>query len=182
MEELKGKRLLFVKEYLVDLNQTQATIRAGYSPKGAKSQGNRLMKDPLIFNAIIKGMEKRAQRIEITADKVLAELGKIGFSDLVDFIEVDDKGCMRVKDIEEMNRGLSACLSEITEHTTVKRNPDKANPDTVLNIQRKIKLHPKVEALKLLGQHLDIFETEFSLKDVTVIIQTVDKDPRIIKK
>jgi phage terminase small subunit len=61
----------FVKQYLVDLNATQAAIRAGYSAKTAYSIGQENLKKPEIANAIQAEMDKRASRTEITADYVL---------------------------------------------------------------------------------------------------------------
>jgi phage terminase small subunit len=70
-KELTAKQLLFVAEYLVDLNATQAATRAGYSAKTAKSQGARLLTNVDIAKAIQKHMDKRADRVESEADWVL---------------------------------------------------------------------------------------------------------------
>lgn len=68
---LTAKQSLFVKEYLVDLNATQAAIRTGYSEKTANEQGARLLANVSIKEAIQAGMDKRAKKAEITADFVL---------------------------------------------------------------------------------------------------------------
>lgn len=73
-EVLPAKRQRFVDEYLVDLNATQAAIRAGYSPRTAKSQGQRLLTDVDISAAITRGQVARAERTEITQDWVLGRL------------------------------------------------------------------------------------------------------------
>lgn len=75
MEAAKGKltarQQLFVVEYLVDLNATQASIRAGYSAKTAEQQGPRLLGNVGVALAIQEAMDKRAKRVEVTGDYVL---------------------------------------------------------------------------------------------------------------
>lgn len=65
------KKSIFVKEYLIDLNATQAAIRCGYSEKTAYSQGQRLLKDVEIQKAIQAAMDKRSEKTEITAEYIL---------------------------------------------------------------------------------------------------------------
>jgi phage terminase small subunit len=77
---------VFAKEYLVDLNATQAAIRAGYSPKTAKQQGQRLLTLPHVQEAVQKEMRKQSQRTEITADKVLQQWWDIATADPNDII------------------------------------------------------------------------------------------------
>jgi len=71
MAKLTKKQELFVKEYLIDLNATQAAIRAGYSQKTSYSIGEENLKKPVIAAAIQEAMDKRAKRIEINSDYVL---------------------------------------------------------------------------------------------------------------
>ena len=68
---MNDKQESFVREYLIDLNATQAAIRAGYSEATAYSQGQRLLKNVEVADAIQKQMDKRAKRVEVTADYVL---------------------------------------------------------------------------------------------------------------
>ncbi|MCE3202483.1 terminase small subunit [Paenibacillus sonchi] len=68
---LTPKQKLFVKEYLVDLNAKQAAIRAGYSVKTAEQQASRLLSNVKVQEAIQKGMDKRAAKVEVTAEMVL---------------------------------------------------------------------------------------------------------------
>ena len=68
---LTDKQSMFVKEYLIDLNATQAAIRCGYSDKTAKQQGSRLLTIVDIAEAIQEGMDARAKRVESEADWVL---------------------------------------------------------------------------------------------------------------
>lgn len=68
---LTPKQALFVKEYLVDLNATQAAIRAGYSEKTAYSIGEENLRKPDIALAIQEASKERAAKVDITAEYVL---------------------------------------------------------------------------------------------------------------
>lgn len=71
MNKLTNKQATFVREYLIDLNATQAAIRAGYSAKSAYAIGDENLKKPEIAEAVQAAMDKRAQRVEVSADYVL---------------------------------------------------------------------------------------------------------------
>jgi phage terminase small subunit len=72
--KLTPKQERFVGEYLIDLNATQAAIRAGYSAKTAEQQGYQLLQIPSVSELIAKGAQKRAEKAEITAQDVLRGL------------------------------------------------------------------------------------------------------------
>lgn len=74
---LSEKQRLFIKEYLVDLNATQAAIRAGYSAKTAYRQGADLLQKTSIREAIEKAQAERSQRVEVTQDYVISNLVEI---------------------------------------------------------------------------------------------------------
>jgi len=77
MANLTPKQQRFVEEYLIDLNATQAAIRAGYSEKTAKSIGQENLTKPDIQKAIQEAQNKRAERTEITQDYVLTNIQKV---------------------------------------------------------------------------------------------------------
>ena len=71
MAKLTDKQTAFVREYLVDLNATQAAIRAGYSERTASRIGPQLLGKTCVREAIEKAQAKRARRVEIKAEDVL---------------------------------------------------------------------------------------------------------------
>lgn len=91
---LTPKQQRFVDEYLVDLNATQAAIRAGYSPNAAKEQGYEHLTKPHIQLAIAEARKAMQERTQITADRVVTELGLIAFADARELAEVKT-GCCR---------------------------------------------------------------------------------------
>jgi phage terminase small subunit len=94
---LPAKRARFCEEYLVDLNATQAAIRAGYNAKSAYSQGQRLLKDVEVAARIEELEKKRSERVGLRADQVLQELAILGMSDVRSF-RVDDAGELVLRD------------------------------------------------------------------------------------
>ena len=81
MNTLTKKQKLFVEEYLIDLNATQAAIRAGYSPDTAQQMGSENLSKPVIKNAIDKAIADRSRRTGINQDRVIQEIAKNGFSE-----------------------------------------------------------------------------------------------------
>jgi len=93
MINLTPKQQLFVEEYLVDLNATQAAIRAGYSEKTANEQGARLLANVSVQAAIKIAMDKRSERTEITQDMVLRHWWDIATADPRKLIEYRREAC-----------------------------------------------------------------------------------------
>lgn len=75
--KLTAKQETFIKQYLIDLNATQAAIRAGYSEKTAQEQSSRLLSNVIIQTEIQKAMDKRSNKLEITSEYVLGSLKTI---------------------------------------------------------------------------------------------------------
>lgn len=84
---LTPKQEEFVQQYLIDLNGTQAAIRAGYSPKTAQEQASRLLSNSLVQAAVAKAKEKRVQRLEIDQDRVVLELWNVLTADANGLVE-----------------------------------------------------------------------------------------------
>ena len=148
--KLSPKQAAFVAEYLIDLNATQAAIRAGYSEKSAARISVELLNKTQVCEAIKKAQAKRTERTEITADRVVTELAKIAFADPRDLMEWGPNGVM-LKDSSTLTEEQAASVAEVAE----------GNGGTL-----RLKKHDKVKALELLGRHIGMFrdkvETEVS--------------------
>lgn len=72
--KLRERQKRFIEEYLVDLNATQAAIRAGYSEKTAMEQGYQLLQKTSVQKAIEEAQNKRLERIQISQDEVIRRL------------------------------------------------------------------------------------------------------------
>lgn len=150
-QKLTARQRLFVKEYLIDLNATQAAIRAGYSPRSAAVTGARMLNYAKVTEAIEAAQAERGKRLDITADRVLQELAVIGFADLSEYVEYGPEG-VTIKSSKDVD---GRAVAEVTKRST-------QFGSTV-----SIKLHDKVAALHKLGQHLGLFreKVEVSGKD-----------------
>lgn len=144
VRKLTDKQAAFVAEYLVDLNATQAAIRAGYSERTAYRIGAELLQKTSVAEAIAAGQAKRAQRVEITADRVVAELAKIAFADPRDLMEWGPDG-VKLKASADLTEEQAASVAEVSETTTKDGG------------SLKLKKHDKVKALELLGRHMGMF-------------------------
>lgn len=139
------KQKKFVEEYLIDLNATQAAIRAGYSPDAAGSIGSENLKKPEIRVRIEKAMAERSKRTGINQDRIIEELAKIALlnpKNLINFEEATVK--------EEATEEDLAAISSIR----VKCFPTKDGE----GIEREVKMYDKAKALELLGRHLGMFK------------------------
>lgn len=163
MNTLTKKQKLFVEEYLIDLNATQAAIRAGYSPDTAQQMGSENLSKPVIKNAIDKGIADRSRRTGINQDRVIQEIAKMAFLNPVDVIDMDEatiKG--------EANRDDTACIASVK----VKVIPGEGGNIT----EREVKTYDKLKALELLGKHLGMFTDKLKMEgNLPVVIMGDDQ-------
>ncbi len=153
---LTPKKRLFAKEYIVDLNGTQAAIRAGYSTKTASSQAERLLRDVDVQAAVHQAVQARERRAEVTADRVVTELAKLGFASMLDYITVQPDGTAVVS-LSTLTREQAAAIQEITVEEYTDGKAGEARP-----VKRvRLKLVDKKGSLELLGRHLGIFKEQF---------------------
>jgi phage terminase small subunit len=151
---LNPKQSRFVQEYMVDMNATAAYIRSGYSPKTAESAGPRMLSFVEVAKAIKEAQDATAAKIEVTRNEWLAELKIIGFSDLADYIEVDDDtGSVRAKAFDEasMPKDATRALESITEIRTIRE--DARGEQSIISARTTFRLHSKLDALKTIGEH-----------------------------
>ena len=140
----------FIAEYLIDMNATQAAIRAGYSPKSAHVQGSRLLKNAVIADAIAEGLERLASKLEVTAERVLQERARLAFYNPMRLAGVQTIEQLRALD-EDTQRAIQAIdvsptgelrirgadkdksLTALEKHLGMYRDNERASG--VLNIQ-----------------------------------------------
>lgn len=147
---LTAKQQLFVKEYLVDLNATQAAIRAGYSAKTAEQQASRLLSNVKVQKAIEEAMSKRAAKVEITADRVLREYAKIAFFDPRRLYR-DDGQPVDITELDDDTAGAIVGLEVLEEFSGF------GEDRTQIGFTKKYKIADKVRALDSVARHLGMF-------------------------
>lgn len=143
---LTPRQKRFVEEYLIDLNGGHAAERAGYSPKSARQQASYLLRKPKIKRAVAAARDIRAERTQITQDRVLEELALIAFADMAEFVDWSDAG-IAVRSRERLSEGQTRAIAEVSGNVT-------GTGGTV-----KVKLHDKRGALVDIGKHLGMFKS-----------------------
>jgi len=141
-DKLTPKQMRFVVEYLVDLNGTQAAIRAGYSPKSAARIAYKLLLNPKIKAAIQAETKKLMERAEIRSWMVLRETSRIAFSNISNFVQWDGS-IWKLKPDVMVSKEARTAISEIS--------------DTRYGM--KLKMHDKVAALRLLHDYLALSQS-----------------------
>ena len=173
---LTDKQKRFCEEYLIDLNATQAAIRAGYSPKTAEQTASRLLRNVKVQEYIAKRQKELSRSTHITQERVIKELALIAFSNNADYARVVEKKMqtevdgMLVDVLGEdgkpiMFRTVEPVLTdELTEEQKRALAVIKKGRDGL-----EVKSFDKVRALELLGKHLGIFteKIEANVNDTT---------------
>lgn len=139
--QLTEKQRRFVSEYLIDLNATQAAIRAGYSQKNAGKIGPELIGKTRISAAIQEAIALRERRTAITQDRVLAELAAVAFANGTDFAQIRYDGHVIFTPTEQLDEDKKRAVASIKEGQA----------------GTEVKTYDKIRALELLGKHLGMF-------------------------
>lgn len=146
---LTDKQEMFCREYLIDLNATQAAIRAGYSVKTANRTASENLSKPDIQIRISELMKERSDRLQIDADYVLNRLVEIDQMDVLDILH-DDGG---IKPIHEWPKVWRISLSGMD---LAEMFESKDGERDLVGIMKKIKWPDKVKNLELLGKHKNV--------------------------
>lgn len=158
MAKLTEKQKRFIEEYLIDLNATQAAIRAGYSPNSARDIGSENLTKPDIRARIDEALAERSKRTGINADRVLREIARIAFVNAADVINFDSA---------TIAEGASEDDTAAIASVKVKTIPTEDGE----GVEREIRLCDKLKALELCGKHLGMFKDNPEANvPVTVVI------------
>lgn len=159
MAKLTEKQKRFAEEYLIDLNATQAALRAGYSKKNADKIGSELLGKTRVSEYIQERQKQLQIKTGITQERVLAELEKIGFARITDYLEYET--ALRVVDYNVNGEPQYdwAMLVNAKNSSEVDGGPIQE-----VSISKdgtfKFKLYSKLDALEKIGRHLGIFENQ----------------------
>lgn len=162
---LTPKQKIFADEYLIDLNATRA-YKVAYprvkNEETAAAAGARLLRNVKVVEYVQKRMDERAQRTEITQDRVLQELAKLGFFDIRKLF--DDSG--KPLDITGLDDETAACIAGLEVMDVYEgAGEDKEFAGYV----KKYKLSDKLKALELIGRHLGMFKDKMDIEHSGVV-------------
>lgn len=144
MTKLTDKQELFCREYLIDLNATQAAIRAGYKESSAQEQSSRLLSNVMVQGYIMELKQQRNDRNKIDADYVLKRLVEIDQMDIADILTPSGD----FLPIKEWPRTWRTTLSGL-DIAIIGSGDTEA-------IMKKIKWPDKTKNLELLGKHISV--------------------------
>lgn len=150
------KQEQFCLEYLVDLNATQAAIRAKYSPRTARAIAYRLLTKAAIQEEIAKLRIGQQERTQITADRVIEELARIAFARIDQVVECTGQ-TVTIRSFADLPEEVLAAVESVQK-----------TKDGI-----KVKFHNKIAALDQLGRHLGIFEKDNAQQAQLVLIAPV---------
>ncbi len=164
-KKLTRNQKVFCDEYLIDLNATRA-YKAAYKnvkkDETAAVNGSRLLRNANVKRYIQDKMKAREKRTEITQDKVLKELAKIGFANAADYARVVE----REYEEDVIGEDGKVIGKEIKTYKVVEieltDSLDKSKQAAIAGIKEgrngiEVKLNDKVKALELIGRHLGMF-------------------------
>ena len=160
---LTEKQKRFADEYIIDLNATRAYKVAYPNVKNdetAAVNASKLLRNTKVKEYIDKRIDERAKRTEVTQDKVVKELAKIGFAKITDYIEIGYGGIVKVKATDDIPKDKVGAIAGIKEGQN----------------GIEIKMNDKVKALELLGRHLGMFTDKLQV-DGTAVVQILDNIP-----
>lgn len=160
---MNPKQARFCQEYVVDLNGKKAAIRAGYAEGSAHVTASRLLADPKVQARIAELQQALAAKTGITVERVLREYEKLAFSNMHDYITVQDDG-LAYLDLSKLTRDQAAAIAHFTvEEEDVRLyepdDEDEEGASTRIRAPRtvKIKLADKKGALDSIAKHLGMF-------------------------
>lgn len=160
MDKLNPKQLRFAQEYVIDLNATLAARRAGYSVKSAEWIGCRLTKNVKVAAEIERLQAEIANKLGITAERVLDEIAKLAFNDPRKFFDEDG----RIKPVKELDDDTAMSLAGIeTFHKIIGDEKDG------MAVVTKVRISDKRSSLELLGRHLKLFTDKLEVNDTDAL-------------
>lgn len=156
--QLNEKQKRFVEEYLIDLNATQAAIRAGYKKSEyTDTNANKLLENTRIAEEIEKAMAERSRRTGINQDRVLQEIAKLAFVNIADVIDVNTGAVKEGATDEDL-----ACIQSIKYKTSETSNG--------FSVEREVKIADKKANLELLGRHLGMWKDKVEMDLITPVM------------
>lgn len=143
---------VFAHEYVKDFNGTRAAIAAGCKPRSAHVTASRWLKNAKVKAIIAEVQKKQCDKLEVTAERVLSELAKLSYSNMLDYVKVGADGQLDT-DFSAITREQAAAIQEIKCDTT----GGTGDGERRQVLRTTFKLADKGANLERLGRHLKLF-------------------------
>ena len=151
-----------MQEYLIDLNQTQAAIRAGYSVKTANEQSSRLFANVSIRARVDELLAERPKRTGINQDRIIRELARVALVNPAQVVSMKDATLL-----EDASEDDTAAIASVKV---------KVMTGDVESVEREVRFSDKLKALELLGKHLGMFTDKFQISGRLPIQVVIEDD------
>lgn len=148
-QKLTDKQKTFCEEYMIDLNATQASLRAGYSENTAQRIGSENLSKPLIQHYIKELQEKRSEKVHLKALEVLQELKNWAYGD---FTEIMELSASDIKELPKEIRRLIIGFKRTVRHF----GEDGQNTEETI----EVKFVDKAKAFEMLNRHIGFYEED----------------------
>jgi phage terminase small subunit len=162
LKALSPQELVFIEEYLVDMNPREAAVRAGFKPGQARKHANALLEKQHVQEAIEAAVTARIRRLHLSQDRVLEEYARLAFSNIGDYVDWN-AGHITVRAKNEITLDKRAAIQEITETTNRE------------GTQIKLKLYDKKQALDAIAKHMGMFNEKLTIEMQESISDTITK-------
>lgn len=159
---------LFAREYLLDHNGTRAAIAAGYSPRSAAAQASALLNRPKVIATLAKLEARRNSRLDIKADDILAEIARVAYANMADYIKTNEDGYSDIA-LGETTRDQSAAIQEIRVDTT----GGTGDGERRQVLRTTFKLGDKLRGLEMLGRHLKMFTDKVEVSGLESLAELI---------
>lgn len=169
MSKGTGNPEKFAREYIIDLNGLQAAIRAGYAEKSAHVQASRLLRNDKVKTLIAELTEKKFNKLDISAERILQELARLAFVDIRNLFDANGG----LKPITELDEDTARAIAGI-DHEKLFEHFGKGQAKHV-GTTAKIKLADKTRALQLLGQYRKLFTEKVEVTGLEGLADRINK-------
>jgi phage terminase small subunit len=158
-KNLTEKQIRFCQEYIIDLNGTQAAIRASYSEDTAGSIASENLQKPEIQRYIQELLDDRATRTKATADKVISELYHLVSFDPSEVFDIDRN---TLKDIHSIPKNIRKSIASLEFYEEYNK-PKDSETRVLIGYTKKIKFWDKPKVIELLAKHLKLLTDKHEL-------------------
>ena len=171
-EELTPRQQRFVQEYMVDLNGTQAAIRAGYSRKTAQEQASRLLSNVMVRDAVEDAKDELRRKTMRRTQKILKQIDEMALADIDDIIDFNDEHLAMKREISrEAKRTLRSVKA--TRRTVV--IGDDGNITTLETVE--IKMCDKINACRLALQYRGLLDVALDpIEKLIIHVKRIDPE------
>jgi|ERR1700722_6092033 len=161
----------FAQNYVIDLNGTRAAIAAGYSSKGADVRASQLLGNSKVKKLIDKLNSARADKLELRAEKIDEEVARLAFSNMANYVRVDEHGKPQGISLSELSRDDWAAVQEIREDTT----GGSGDGERKAILRTTLKLSDKTKNLELLYRRLGLLKDNIKVTGMEGLAEQVEE-------